>query len=69
MLSLASKQVWLNTLTDMHERALRPGYAPLPANAAVFVLVEDKEEADYAYHNVTEQVFRRLAHIFLDKDK
>ena len=62
-----SKQVWLNSLVQ--ERMLHPELGPLPENSAIVLLVEEKEEADYEFYNITEQLFRRLSHFFLDKNK
>ena len=59
-----SKQVLLNNL--ILERKLRVDHWPLPANSSIILLVENKEDANYIFYNITEQVFRRLEHIYLD---
>ena len=60
------KQVILNCL--LLERKLQPDYFPLPANAGVVLLVENKEDAKYEYHHLTAQVADRCGHIYLGND-
>ena len=62
-----SKQVYLNSL--LLDRKLRADFGPLPDNSSVILLVENKENAEDEYHNLTNDVFRRCDHIFLDKYK
>ena len=61
-----SKQVYLNSL--LLNQSLRADLWPLPSNSAVFVMVEDKDEVEYEYYNLTGDVFRRLSHFYLDED-
>jgi len=62
-----SKQVYLNSLLLNH--SLRLDLWPLPSNSAVFVMLEDENDAEHRHFNLTGQVFDRLCHVFLKEEE
>ena len=62
-----SKQVYLNSLLLNH--SLRLDLWPLPSNSAVFVMLEDENDAEHRHFNLAGQVFDRLCHVFLKEEE